>query len=92
MFFYGFFVQWNGLISSNIGGNTKRSIVNATIAILSSVGAIAAPFSFKGSESTQGYPTGIKALLSLQGAMGAAFIFLRCVSVTPTHHVKLTDP
>ncbi|GLA33568.1 hypothetical protein AnigIFM63309_000399 [Aspergillus niger] len=83
---------WNGLISSNIGGNTKRSIVNATIAILSSVGAIAAPFSFKGSESTQGYPTGIKALLSLQGAMGAAFIFLRCVSVTPTHHVKLTDP
>ncbi|GKZ81417.1 hypothetical protein AnigIFM56816_005936 [Aspergillus niger] len=67
---------WNGLISSNIGGNTKRSIVNATIAIVSSVGAIAAPFSFKGSESTQGYPTGIKALLSLQGAMGAAFIFL----------------
>ncbi|GLA12620.1 hypothetical protein AnigIFM62618_008568 [Aspergillus niger] len=76
VFFYGFFVQWNGLISSNIGGNTKRSIVNATIAILSSVGAIAAPFSFKGSESNQGYPTGIKALLSLQGAMGAAFIFL----------------
>ncbi|GCB20760.1 uncharacterized transporter C757.13 [Aspergillus awamori] len=76
VFFYGFFVQWNGLISSNIGGNTKRSIVNATIAILSSVGAIAAPFSFKGSESAQGYPTGIKALLSLQGAMGAAFIFL----------------
>ncbi|KAI3026340.1 hypothetical protein CBS147347_4997 [Aspergillus niger] len=76
VFFYGFFVQWNGLISSNIGGNTKRSIVNATIAIVSSVGAIAAPFSFKGSESTQGYPTGIKALLSLQGAMGAAFIFL----------------
>ncbi|KIX95107.1 uncharacterized protein Z520_09023 [Fonsecaea multimorphosa CBS 102226] len=62
-FFYGALIQTLGLLASNIGGFTKKTTANAMIFAASSIGGIAGPFAFKGSEAAEGYPTGMIILM-----------------------------
>ncbi|EXJ73474.1 uncharacterized protein A1O5_03235 [Cladophialophora psammophila CBS 110553] len=65
------------LISSNVGGFTKRSVTSATLFVAYCVGNIAGPQFFQSSQAPR-YPTGLRASLS-----GLAFgtWFLACLRV-----------
>ena len=74
--FYGSFVLVVSLITSNIAGHTKKTVTSALATTFSYVGAVIAPFVFKGEEEHEGYPTGIITLLSLFAAAEGALIIL----------------
>lgn len=52
-------------MASNIGGSTKKSVVNATYVVLGSLGGFSGPYSYKGEEAARGYPTGQISALSM---------------------------
>ena len=55
----------NGLVSSNVAGNTKKTTVNAMVAVFTSLGGFSGPYAFKGLEAKEGYPTAMIAILSM---------------------------
>lgn len=63
-------------MSSNIGGHTKKTTMNALVVTCAYVGAIAGPFTFKGEESHEGYPTGISTVLGMLVLVMVSFLFL----------------
>lgn len=69
-------MQVVSLITSNIAGNTKKTVVSAMATTFSYIGAVIAPFVFKGEEEHEGYPTGIKTLLSLFAVSEAVLLLL----------------
>lgn len=52
-------------MSSNIAGHTKKTTLNAAVAIMANVGGLCGPFAYPGAESAIGYPTGQITVLSL---------------------------
>jgi MFS transporter, ACS family, allantoate permease len=74
--FYGALVQMFALLSGNIAGHTKKTVVNATIFVLANLGGFSGPWAYKGNEATQGYPTGQITTLSLLSLSAGAFVVL----------------
>ncbi|OQV01840.1 hypothetical protein CLAIMM_07131 [Cladophialophora immunda] len=63
VFFYGSLIQTLGLLASNVAGYTKKTTAQAMIFMISCVAGISGPFAFKGSEASEGYPTGMIILM-----------------------------
>lgn len=80
VFFYGALIQTFGLLASNVAGYTKKTTANAMVFMVSSVGGIGGPFAFKGSEATEGYPTG---MIILMVSMAAAEVALAVLLYGP---------
>ena len=76
IFYLGSYVQILSLISSNVAGHTKKTVINATASSFAYVGAIVSPHVFKGEEEAEGYPTGVKSLLILLAVGEGLFALL----------------
>ena len=74
--FYGAYVQQLSLLSSNIGGHTKKTTVNAMVFVMANLGGFCGPFAYPGSESKIGYPTGQITVLSMMCICEALFLVL----------------
>lgn len=66
-----------------MGGQTKKTTVTALVFVFSSAGGIIAPFTFKGSEASKGYPTGIITILTLMNLDILVLVGLLYVSSCP---------
>ncbi|OAL26720.1 hypothetical protein AYO22_04073 [Fonsecaea multimorphosa] len=76
VFFYGSLIQTLGLLASNIAGYTKKTTANSMIFMISAVGGITGPFAFKGSEASEGYPTGMIILMVTMAASEVSLMAL----------------
>ncbi|EXJ53447.1 uncharacterized protein A1O5_13315 [Cladophialophora psammophila CBS 110553] len=76
VFFYGALIQTFGLLASNVAGYTKKTTANAMVFMVSSIGGITGPFAFKGSEASEGYPTGMIILMVSMAAAEVAMVTL----------------
>ncbi|KIW09919.1 hypothetical protein PV08_11695 [Exophiala spinifera] len=74
---YGALVQMFALLSSNVAGYSKKTVVNATVFVFANCGAFAGPWAYKSDEAARGYPTGQISTLSLLCASAAGFVLLR---------------
>lgn len=74
--FYGALVQLFSILSSNIAGHTKKTVVNATVFMLANLGGFCGPWAYKGDQKAKGYPTGQITALSLLSVSEAAFAIL----------------
>ncbi|KIW93704.1 uncharacterized protein Z519_05018 [Cladophialophora bantiana CBS 173.52] len=76
VFFYGALIQTFGLLASNVAGYTRKTTANAMGFMVSSIGGITGPFAFKGSEASEGYPTGMIILMVSMTAAEVAMVTL----------------
>ncbi|KEF57582.1 uncharacterized protein A1O9_05500 [Exophiala aquamarina CBS 119918] len=98
---YGALVQEFALLSSNIGGHTKKTVINATIFALANLGGFSGPWAYEGNEAARGYPTGQITTLSLLCASVGCFVllwihYIRCnkkkAPLREEHPELITDP
>lgn len=73
------------ILTSNVGGSTRKTVLTSCNYIFSTVGAVVAPFAYKGEEAAKGFPTGIITVLVFMIISVFVLIALRYVCCLPAN-------